>query len=412
MEYNMKYINRELERKFLKMNKCFKVLMVTGARQTGKSTMLQHLAEKSKRTYVNLDNYKDRNMAETDPDLFFQMYKPPILIDEVQKAPRLFEKIKEICDASDDMGQFWLTGSESTRLIKQSQESLAGRICLLRMYSLSQREKQNAIGLKPLSFNLSALKEREEIFQKNNIVKTFEDIWCGGMPATREMDYEQMQEYYSSYIDTYLIRDAVEDNGVTDIVAFRKVLQAATSFMGNLVNYSDLAEAGGVSVPTVKKWINILQNMGIVYLLQPYSNNALKRLVKTPKLYFCDTGLAASLSMWTNPEVLMHGAASGHFYENYVVGEIIRNYAYSENKANICFYRDTNQKEIDIIIEENGLIHPIEVKKSASPDTRAVKSFNLLSKSSHKLSTGGIICMADKVFPIDSNNNLIPSNII
>lgn len=408
----MQYIDRTLERKFLKMNEVFKAILVTGARQVGKTTMLKHLAEKQDRVYVSMDDSRNRELAQKDPKLFFQMYKPPILIDEVQKAPALFEEIKQICDESEQTGLFWLTGSESRKLLKHSRDSLSGRICILRMYGLSQKEKCGLAAIPDLSFSTRSLIERERFFQKNNIVDVFEHIWRGGLPGTLNMDTEQLSEYYSSYIDTYLMRDAVDDNGITDTAGFLRVLKACASFLGNIINYSDIALAGGVSVPTAKNWVKVLQNMGIIYLLEPYSNNELKRLVKTPKLYFCDTGLAAYLSMWTNRDVLMNGAAGGHYFENYVVGEFIREFAYSQNKATLTFYRDSNQKEIDLIIDKDGTLYPIEIKKTANPERRLVKVFGVLDKSASKLGMGSIVCMADRVFPIDENNNIVPCNII
>lgn len=408
----MRYIKRELERKFWTMNEVFKAVMVTGARQVGKSTMLKELAAGEERTYVNLDNARDRELAKSDPGLFFQVYKPPILIDEVQKAPELFEYIKLLCDETDQTGVFWLTGSESKKLLREARDSLAGRICILKMYSLSQREKAGKYDLGEMEFSFKALSERAEGFPKNNIHDVYTHIWEGGMPGTIGMTVEQRMEYYESYVETYLMRDAVDDNGISDTEGFRKVLRACAAFAGNLVNYSDLAQAGSVSVPTAKEWIKVLQSMGIVYLIEPFSNNELKRLIKTPKLYFCDTGLCAYLSMWTSKETLMNGAASGHFFENYVVSEFLRMYSYSKSKTNMTFYRDTNQKEIDIVLEENGTLHPLEIKKSSNPEKKAISSFHLLEKSSLIIGEGGIICMAETPFPLDSNNNLIPCNII
>ena len=408
----MDYIKRELERKFLAMNEVFKAVMVTGARQVGKSTMLKKMAEREERTYVNLDNSRDRELAKRDPGLFFQVYKPPILIDEAQKVPELFEYIKILCDESDQTGLFWLTGSESRKLLKQAGDSLAGRICILKMYSLSQREKAGKCDLGKMELSYASLLKRSSEFPENDLPNIYTHIWEGGMPGIIGMNAEQRMEYYESYIETYLMRDAVDDNGISDTEGFRKVLRACAAFAGNLVNYSDLAQAGNVSVPTAKEWIKILQSMGIIFLLEPYSNNELKRMIKTPKLYFCDTGLCAYLSMWTSMETLMNGAASGHFYENYVVSELLRMYACSKNRVNMTFYRDTNQKEIDIVLEENGTLHPLEIKKSSNPEKKWISSFHLLEKSSLKIGEGGIICMATKPFPIDENNNLIPSNII
>ncbi len=408
----MEYIKRELERKFLTMNAVFKAVMVTGARQVGKSTMLKKLADGENRTYVNLDNSRDRELAKSDPGLFFQVYKPPVLIDEVQKAPELFEYIKMLCDESDKTGLFWLTGSESKKLLKEARDSLTGRICILKMFSLSKREIEGKCELGEMEFTYNALSERAKNFPDNNIHDVYTHIWKGGMPGTLGMTDEQRLEYYESYIETYLMRDAVDDNGIGDTEGFRKVLRACAAFAGNLVNYSDIAQAGNVSVPTAKEWVKILQSMGIIYLMEPFSNNELKRLIKSPKLYFCDTGLLAYLSMWTSKETLMNGAASGHFFENYIVAEFLRMYSYSKSKVNMTFYRDTNQKEIDIVLEENGMLHPLEIKKATNPEKKAISSFQLLEKSSLKIGEGGIICMVEKPFPLDANNSLIPCNII
>lgn len=408
----MDYITRELERKFLQMNQAFKAVMVTGARQVGKSTMLKHLAENEKRAYVTMDNARDRELANTDPALFFQMYRPPVLIDEVQKAPGIFEKIKEMCDETEETGLFWLTGSESEKMLKSARESLAGRVCILRMYSLSQREKQGLSGEGLMDLSFSGLREREKKFPANDINRVYQHIWEGGMPGTVGMDAEQRQAFYESYIDTYLMRDAVDDNGIANTEGFRRALRACAAFTGNLVNYSDIAAAAGISSKTAKEWVQILCNMGVIFLLEPYSGNELKRMVKRPKLYFCDTGLCAYLSLWTSRDTLMMGAASGHFYENYVIGEFLRTVSASSEKINMSFYRDSNQKEIDLILEENGNLHPIEIKRAAMPERKLVKAFNVLKSGRGQLSSGGIVCMAERVYPIDQNNCFIPSNLI
>lgn len=408
----MKYIERELERKFLSMSSVFKAVMITGARQVGKSTMLRRLADRQGRRCVTMDDQQIRALAKSDPRLFFQIFKPPILIDEAQKAPELFETIKIICDQTDERGLFWLTGSQSKKLMRQAGDSLAGRICILKMYSLSQRE---LLGVRPesdLDFSFDALYQRSTLFPKNDILTVFEHIWRGGLPDVQPLNEEQLREYFNSYVETYLMRDAVDDNGITDTEGFRKFLRACAAFCGQLLNYNDLAVSAGVSGVTAKEWIKILQSMGIIRLLEPYSNNVLKRLIKTPKLYFCDTGLCAYLSSWTGRDVLMNGAASGHYYENYVVGELIRNYAYGKENADLSFYRDRNQKEIDLIIEKDDTLHPLEIKKGTSPDSRTVKVFAALANTGKKIGKGGVICMADSPFPIDENNCRIPSNII
>ncbi len=408
----MKYIERSLERKFVHMSKAFKAVMVVGARQVGKSTMLKRFAEKEKRTIVSMDDPRMRDLARKDPVLFFQVYKPPILIDEVQKAPELFEQIKIICDSSDKKGQFWLTGSQSRRLIKQAGDSLAGRICFLKMYSLSQKEILGINVPDPLEFSFNELRIRNDIFPANNVVSVFSHIWRGGMPELLQLDAEQTHEYWSSYIDMYLMRDAVDDNGITDTEGFRKFLRACAAFNGQLLNYNDIAQASDISGPTAKEWIKILQTMGIVYLLEPFYANELKRLVKTPKLYFCDTGLCAWLSSWTSKDTLMGGAVAGHYFENYVVGEFLREYAYGNKTANLNFYRDSNQKEIDLVIEQDGILHPVEIKLSSNPDGRVIKTFSLLEKSGKQVGLGGIVCMTEDPFPINASNSLIPANIL
>ena len=379
----MQYIPRELERKFIRMNGFFKAILVTGARQVGKTTMLRHLAEGGNRTYISLDDFSARDLAQRDPKLFFQTYKPPILIDEIQKAPELFEQMKLLCDESEETGLFWLTGSQQYRMMRHAGETLAGRIEILELYSFSQREKAGIVFDDELDFTLESLQARQRLLPKNDIHTVFRHIWEGGMPQLLGADEELRSEYLNSYINTYLMRDAADEGGITDTVRFGRFLKCCAALTAEPV-----------------------------YLLQPYANNALKRLSKTPKLYFCDTGLCAFLSMWLTADALEAGAASGHFYENYVVMELVRNYAYSRSKANLTFYRDSNAKEIDVFIEENNQIHPLEIKKSAAPNYRTVKNYTVLDKAALNRGMGGIICMADAPIPIDEKNLIIPSNLI
>ena len=408
----MQYIHRTLERKFIKMSSFFKAVLVTGARQVGKTTMLKHLAENENRTYVSMDNQMARALAKTDPVLFFQMYKPPIIIDEIQKAPELFEQIKIMCDETDERGLFWLTGSQQYHMISNIRETLAGRIGILELYSLSKNETDNIIFQNELDFTLDCLLERQKVSGKNDITDIFDHIWRGGMPAALDADEEQRQEYFNSYIETYLMRDVSEEGGITDTVRFRRFLNACAALTAEQVNYSTLAEAADISQPTAKAWLLLLESLGIIYLLKPFANNEIKRLAKTPKLYFCDTGLCAYLSMWLTRDTLMNGAASGHYFENYVVAELLKNYSYSQSKVNLTYYRDSNAKEIDVLIEENGRIHPLEIKKSANPNRREIKKYEVLEKTGMQTGAGGIICMCEEVIPINSRNSFIPCNLI
>ena len=408
----MEYISRELERKFLEANKFFKAVLVIGARQVGKSTMLKHLAQSGHRTIVTMDNDQARELALNDPRLFFQTYRPPILIDEIQKAPNLLEYIKIMCDESEERGRFWLTGSQRRKIMEKSRETLAGRLGILRLYGLSQREKAGYLDPAELDFSMESLLERQKHMPENQVLDVFDGIWKGGFADIRNASAEMAQLYYQSYMDNYLIADAVNDEGISDIAGFRKLIRACAALVGQLVNYHSLAEAADISEVTAKKWLHILQDMDVIYLLEPYSNNELQRMVKTPKLYFCDTGLCAWLTRWLTPDSLREGAASGHFYENYVVMELVKNYAYARNTALISFYRDDNAKEIDLFVEENGKIHPLEIKMSANPGKKEIRKFNVIDKTSLIHGEGGIICMYPEPFPIDETNSLIPGNLI
>ncbi|MCR4720497.1 MAG: ATP-binding protein [Lachnospiraceae bacterium] len=408
----MDYLHRELERKFREADKFFKAILVTGARQVGKSTMLKELAKSQNRTIVTMDDDLCRTLATEDPRLFFQTYKPPILIDEIQKAPNLLEYIKIMCDESEERGRFWLTGSQRKKLMEKSRETLAGRLGILKLYGLSYREKHGYIDPKPLDFSMECLTKRGEFLPDNDIIDVFEHIWKGGYADVQNAPGEMAQTFYQSYIDNYLIADAVNDEGISDVEGFKRFIRACAAVVGNLVNYRTLGEAAGISNVTAKKWLDILCDMDVLYLLEPYSNNELQRLVKTPKLYFCDTGLCAYLTRWLTPDSLREGAASGQLYENYVVMELVKNYAYSKDTALLSFYRDENLKEVDIFVEENGFIHPLEIKKSANPDKREVRKFDIIEKTTLKKGKGGIVCMMPRPFPIDGSNTFIPSNLI
>jgi predicted AAA+ superfamily ATPase len=364
------------------------------------------------RTYVTLDNLMARNLAKSDPVLFFQNYKPPVIIDEVQYAPELFSQIKILCDESEEPGLFWLTGSQQFTMMKNVRETLAGRIGILELFSLSKNEKDGVIFEDTLDFSLPCLQARQAKVPKNDIVSVFEHIWRGGMPQVFRADAEQRQEYYNSYVNSYLMRDVVDLGGVTDSLRFSKFLTACAALVSEQINYKTLADAAEIAQPTAKEWLRLLESLGIVYLLQPYANNALRRLTKTPKLYFCDTGLAAHLSMWLTRDTLMIGAASGHYFENFIAAELLKHYAYAQEKANMTYYPDSNTKEIDIFVEQNASVHPLEIKKSANPDRREVKKFALLDKTSATRGCGGIICMCEEVVPIDDKNCFIPCNLI
>jgi len=394
------------------MSEFFKVVLVTGARQVGKTTMLKHLTKNQDRTYVTLDNIMARELAKSDPVLFFQTYKLPIIIDEIQYAPELLIHIKILCDESDEPGRFWLTGSQQYNMMKNVRESLAGRIGILQLYSMSKNEISGISFDNELDFSLQCLQDRQRKAKKNDIIDVFHHIWNGGMPQLLYADAEQRDEYFKAYISTYLMRDVAELGGITDTLRFSKFLSACAAILSQQVNYKTLAETSDISQPTAKVWLRLLESLGIVFLLQPYSNNVLRRLAKTPKLYFCDTGLAAFLSMWPTADTIMNGAASGRFFENFIVAGLLKDYAYSQVSAQMTYFRDSNTKEIDLLVERSGVIHPLEIKKSANPTNRDIKKFAVINEVVMEQGCGGIICMCEEVIPIDSMNCFIPCNLV
>ncbi len=405
------YINRQLESKFLKMSGFFKAVLVTGARQVGKTTMLKHLASEN-RTYVSLDDVDTCLLAREDPKLFFMRYKPPMIIDEVQKAPELFPYIKIMCDESEEKGLFWLTGSEQYQMMERVTESLAGRIGIMTLYPLSFNEINNVKFSSTLNFSLDNLINREKEGAFFDLNSVFEFISKGGMPAVQKADTDTKNVFFSSYIETYLMRDVRQVAGITDETKFKKFLVACASNVSEQLNLNNIAKITEISHPTAKSWLSILERLNVVFLLEPYSNNIFKRLAKTPKLYFWDTGLCSYLAKWLTKETLLNGRDAGHYFENFVVTELIKDLNYSSVNYDISYFRDSNSKEVDLFLEMNNKIHPLEIKLSSSPKKSEVKKYELLDNNEIPRGNGGIICMTDKVLPIDEKNNFIPINIL
>ena len=404
------YLQRQLQREVLDASTFFKAVLVTGARQVGKTTMLKKLDPA--RTYVSLDDSDSLALAKADPKMFFERFRPPIIIDEVQRAPELFPYIKLMCDASDERGRFWLTGSEQFSMMKGISESLAGRIGILRLYPLSQAEIDGTSFDAPLDFEMDTLVAREKQAPRITLVDLFKRIHRGGMPAIKDVKEETARKFFSSYVDTYLLRDARNSGGVEDEVKFRKFLVACAAHTGCQLNYSTLASIAEISQPTAKTWVALLERMNIVRLLHTYSGNVLKSLVKMPKLYFFDTGLCAYLTGWLTPEILSLGNAAGRFFETYVVSELTKTLDYSGMPYDLRYYRDEAKNEIDILLEWDGKVHPLEVKLVASPNMRDVKRFGLLEKAGIERGRGGIICLCDTVLPLSRSDCAIPIGVI
>ena len=407
----MAYFRRDLEDTVLQASSSYKAVMVTGARRTGRTTMLKRLAQGGDRAVVTMDDLVLRNLARSEPRLFLQIYRPPVLISEIQKAPELLEAIAEVCAATEDKGLFWLTGNPGRKIAGKT--DLLGRdLKVLNLYTLSDREKLGVRPEKELSLEPEDLRERKKLFPRNEITAAFDGIWRGGYPEVQEMEPEELAAFFSNYVETCVLRDAVDDYGISDTDGFRRFLRACAASAGELVNYNDLGAASGVSGVTAKDWTRVLCSLGITFLLEPFASDKVKRLGRTPKLYFCDTGLRAYLSRWSGRDVLMNGAAAAGYFENHVIGELARNFAYAEQETGLSFYRDWKKREIGLIAERNGVLHPIEVRMAEKPGQRDGRTFSLLRDAGGETGRGAVICLTSQVAELPENAVMMPSNVI
>ena len=412
------YIKRVMEKTIKKMVNEFPVIVISGARQVGKSTMLQMIKEDNM-NYVTLDDLDARNLALSDPKYFLEQYSHPLLIDEIQYAPNLLpyikmivddEKFKALKNNTEVKSLFWLTGSQQFKVMKDVSESLAGRVGVLNLYSLSNSEIK---GYERLLFTpkLDELKKNENIVHCDS-KEIFERIFNGGMPSIATGAIER-SNYFSSYINTYIERDVKQLLNVGKTIEFYNFMQYIAVRTAQELNYSTIAKEIGVDSKTIKNWISILESSGIIYLLQPFSSNLSNRIIKAPKLYFMDTGLCSYLAKYPNPETLEIGALSGAIFETFVVSEIIKNITSHglDPKMNLYYYRDKDQKEVDLLYIEGDTIYPIEIKKGISPNNPD-KNFDVLSKYSNDIATGIVICMTQKLQPINRNCWLCPVSLL
>lgn len=407
------YIRRHLEEQVKLASKNYPVIMVCGQRQVGKSTMLNHIKE-IQRKYVTLDDINARRLAETDPALFFETYGTPLLIDEFQRVPSILLEMKRIVDqkaldGEDNNGMFWLTGSQKFRMMQNVSESLAGRVAVFDLAGLSQAELDGReVGL--FCPEINTLKERATIMKHKNIHEIFDLIFRGGMPKLHVSDMER-DRYYMDYVNTYLERDIKDLAQVGKLNEFYSFLVYMAARTAQELKYDEISKEIGVSAPTVKNWVSILERSGVIYILHPYFNNVTNRLVKTPKVYFMDTGLAAYLCRWPNTETLENGNMAGAYFETYVVSELIKSYYNAGKPVDMYYYRDIDKKEIDLLILKGNKAYPIEIKKSKNPSD-ADKNFKALEKLNLEVQTGLIICMNDELIPYNKNAWYCPVSII
>lgn len=406
------YIKRHAEKTVQELARMFGAVLVAGPRQVGKTTMLQKIT--SNIGYVTLDDPILRASAEEESGTFFKDNPPPVFVDEIQKAPMLFEQIKLYLDRERKKGQFFMCGSQQFKMMKGVSESLAGRIGLVTLLGFSLREAYGIECDTPFIPTEEYFSERRG--QLADI--SYDDVWNrihrGSMPELYDNPDFNWQMFYGAYVRTYIERDVRELSEIGDTVKFTKFMVAAAASTGQLLNLSSLARDVGISQPTAERWLSILVASNIVYLLQPYSNNITKRAIKTPKLYFLDTGLAAYLTKWNTPEVLKSGAMAGAFFESFVVSEIIKSY-YNKGvlEPPLYFYRDRDMNEIDLLIEENGTLHPIEMKKHADPQKRDVQAFAVLDRMPGiRRGSGGVVCLYDRLITWQGTDRVIPINYL
>ncbi len=407
------YYKRSIEKLIENISETFPVLLVTGPRQVGKTTLLEDLKEEN-RSYVTLDDLDERALAKTDPALFLQRHKPPVIIDEVQYAPELFSAIKIVVDKEKKNGLFWLTGSQKFELMKGISETLAGRVGICELLGLSQCEIERRTDDFHPFLPSEAFISKIFLSKKKgkDLQQVYEDIWRGAFPKIISDHKVSRDIFYSSYVQTYVQRDVRDLSKIGDLTTFQRFLKVAAARTGQLINYADMARDVDVDQKTIKSWISILETSGLIYLLQPYHSNLTNRLIKTPKLYFLDTGLCCYLTGWSTAASLEAGSMCGAILETYLFAEILKTYLYSGIKPNLYFYRDKDLKKIDLLIEFDQYLYPIEFKKTATPSLNAAKNFHVLEKLQMNIGHSIVFCFKERPLSLSDTVTALPINFI
>lgn len=400
------YIKRTAEDVIKKLSNQFKVILVTGARQVGKSTLLKHCDKN--RNYVSLDDLTEREMAINEPKLFLENHKPPLIIDEIQYAPKLLSYIKLVVDESEEKGQYWLTGSQQFHLMKDVSESLAGRVGIIDLMGLSLAEISQNSNNKPFFPDNEYIKNRRIAHKNYSTSEIFNFIYNGSYPALNNNDNIDRDLFYSAYLRTYIERDIRDLSSISNEMKFLNFIRVVAARTGQVLKYSEIAKEVDISEPTAKNWLSILISSNLVYLLQPYYKNITKRMTKMPKLYFLDTGLCSYLTGWSSPEVIQKGAMNGAFFETFVISEILKSYRHNGERPLIYWYRDKQQKEIDLLIEKDGRLHPIEIKLTSNPNKSMIKNFDILEE----ITQGALICTKEKDMLLTEDVSIIPVSYI
>lgn len=394
-------IKREIEETIKNINETFKVLLVTGPRQVGKTTVLKKMMEEDME-YISLDDEVLRKHANENPKGFLEEHPGRLFIDEVQYAPNLFPYIKMKVDESDKMGQYWLSGSQAFHLMKNITESLAGRVGIIKLNSFTYSEIIE--NYEKEIFKPGKYKKAEYI----NINDLYERIFNGGMPEFIKREGINREVFFESYIKTYIERDIRELENIGNELDFRKFMVAVASRTGEQLNYSNISKEIGVSDKTIRNWISILVNTGVIYLLEPYRSTKIKRLTHMPKIIFMDTGLCAYLEGWENARELQLNSKAGHYLETYIISEIVKSYNSKGVRLDISYYRDKEKNEIDLIFKKNRMLYPFEIKKTSNPTKEMIKNFDRLEGKDFEVGSGGIICTYDKLLSFTDKHYIIP----
>ncbi|MDR3304468.1 MAG: ATP-binding protein [Clostridiales Family XIII bacterium] len=419
----MEYIKRDIENTVRETAHTFKALLLTGSRQVGKSTLLEHLFGDIRR--ITFDDPVLLAQAKQEPQLFIDDNKPPVLFDEIQYAASLFPYIKMVCDKSKQKGLYYLTGSQQFHMMKNVSETLAGRVGILELSPLSLREIQK------VDFRGHFLPTEEYLEKREKSAKPYGDIWevvhRGGYPELQDPDVP-WERFFGSYLKTYIERDINQLEKVKDQLKFTQFLTAIAARTAGMLNYQNVADQLEISLNTVKNWISLLEATGLIFILQPFTHSALNRAIKTPKLYFRDTGLVCYLTKWSTPETAKNGAMAGSIFETFAVSEILKSFSNEghDYRMHVTYYRGKDKvkkrkngeevrtdSEIDLIIEENGICYPIEIKMTANPKAEMTAAFEVLDKIPEaKRGAGGIVCLYDRPLTLRENVRAIPVNYL